>query len=109
MLSAIRGFFMRCAPLASEVGIDREAFDRATLHWMRHTFGHTMMDAEVDIRVVQKSLGHVNINTTALYSKADTEQMVRGLRMGVRNTKATTAVIDGTQTIHLQNEANSTD
>lgn len=82
MLSQIKGFFARCAPLANEAGIDREAFDNATVHWMRHTFGHSMVDAQVDIRVVQKALGHVNINTTAIYSKADMEQMVRGLRHG---------------------------
>jgi site-specific recombinase XerC len=82
MLAQIKSFFARCATLAQDAGIDREAFDNATLHWMRHTFGHSMVDAQVDIRVVQKALGHVNINTTAIYSKADMEQMVRGLRQG---------------------------
>ena len=82
MLTQIKSFFARCATLAQDAGIDREAFDNATLHWMRHTFGHSMVDAQVDIRVVQKALGHVNINTTAIYSKADMEQMVRGLRQG---------------------------
>ena len=82
MLSQIKAFFSRCAKLAQDSGIDREAFDHATLHWMRHTFGHSMVDAQVDIRIVQKALGHANLNTTAHYSKAGMEQMVRGLRQG---------------------------
>lgn len=82
MLSQLKAFFAQCAQNAADARIDREAFDNATLHWLRHTFGHTMVDAQVDIRVVQKALGHVNINTTAIYSKADMEQMVRGLRQG---------------------------
>ncbi len=87
MLSQLKAFFSRCAPLAQEAGVDREAFDHATLHWMRHTFGHSMVDAHVDIRVVQKALGHANLNTTAHYSKAEMEQMVRGLRQGASSVR----------------------
>lgn len=103
MLNQIKTFFSRCAVLAQESGIDREAFDHATLHWMRHTFGHSMVDAQVDIRVVQKALGHTNLNTTAHYSKAEMEQMVRGLRQGassVRDNRTNMASIEGTQKPH---------
>jgi site-specific recombinase XerD len=93
MLSQLKGFFKRCGRLAADEGIDSETFEKATLHWMRHTFGHTMVDADVDIRVVQKALGHVNINTTGAYSKADMEQMVRGLRQGKANTSSQTNAI----------------
>jgi site-specific recombinase XerC len=101
MLNQIKAFFSRCASLARESGIDRDAFDHATLHWMRHTFGHSMVDAQVDIRVVQKALGHANLNTTAHYSKAEMEQMVRGLRQGsasVRDNRDNLSSIEGTQT-----------
>lgn len=98
MLSQLKAFFARCAPLASDAGIDRDAFDKATLHWMRHTFGHSMMDAQVDIRVVQKALGHVNLNTTAHYSKADMEQMVRGLRHGAAAVRRTGAALPSPET-----------
>lgn len=85
MQTQLQRFFAKCASLASEHGIDREAFDMATLHWMRHTFGHTNVDNNVDLRVVQKAMGHVDINMTARYSKADRDQMVRGLREGKRS------------------------
>lgn len=83
MQSVLKSFFAKCAAQADAHGIERDGFERATLHWLRHTFGHSMVDANVDIRVVQKALGHVNINTTAIYSKADLVQMVRGLRQGM--------------------------
>lgn len=90
MLISIRRFFNKCAAAAPDHGVDKSAFEDATLHWMRHTFGHSMVDANVDMRVVQKAMGHVNINTTAIYSKADRDQMVRGLRDGSRSMQRAT-------------------
>lgn len=78
----IASFFGRCAKAAKAAGMDCEAFSAATLHWMRHSFAHSMVDAGVDLRVVQRAMGHANINTTAAYAKSDTEQMVRGIRRG---------------------------
>lgn len=99
LLTQMKAFFARCAPLAHEAGIDREAFDRGTLHWMRHTFGHSMVDAQVDIRVVQRALGHVNINTTMHYSKAGMEQMVRGIRHGASSIKQQAASAASIETV----------
>ena len=82
-MKAIMGaFFARCVPEAEERGLDPAHFKSATLHWLRHTFGHSMADAKVDIRIIQKAMGHVNMNTSGGYIKADLEQMVRGLRNG---------------------------
>ena len=83
MRLALKRLLAKCKNRAMELGLDDvEAFDLASLHWMRHTFGHTMADAQVDLRVLQKAMGHTNINTTAHYSKAELQQMVRGLRQG---------------------------
>ncbi|NBV88717.1 MAG: hypothetical protein EBR88_04260, partial [Betaproteobacteria bacterium] len=68
--------------VAAQRGMDTAAFQSATLHWLRHTFGHTMADSDVDLRIIQKAMGHVNINTTGHYSKAEVQQMVRGIRKG---------------------------
>lgn len=91
MASTLKRFLSKCTREAPRCGHDPEAFEKATLHWMRHTFGHSMTDAGVDIRVTQKLMGHVNINTTAIYSKADDEQMVRGARVGAAAMLATRA------------------
>jgi len=93
MKAVLESFFNRCAKSAQHTNLDVETFNNATLHWMRHTFGHTMVDSNVDIRVVQKALGHANINTTALYSKADMEQMVRGIRGGLQQANASAIAI----------------
>jgi site-specific recombinase XerD len=91
MLSQIKAFFSKCASKCHEAGLDSSDFERATLHWLRHSFGHSMVDANVDVRVVQRALGHANINTTAHYSKADMVQMVRGLRQGAASIQRQTA------------------
>ncbi len=104
MLSQFKRFFAKCTALAADAGIDHEAFEKATLHWMRHTFAHTMLDAEVDIRIAQKALGHANLNTTANYSKADVVQMIRGLRQGAETTRQRNVAIvsgDGHQPAQL--------
>lgn len=82
MASVLNRLLQKCKVAATERGMDTASFESASLHWMRHTFGHTMADAEVDLRVIQKAMGHVNINTTGHYSKAELKQMVRGLRVG---------------------------
>jgi site-specific recombinase XerD len=82
MRLALKRLLTKCRDRAMESGLDKSAFELATLHWLRHTFGHSMADASVDLRVLQKAMGHSNINTTAHYSKAELNQMVRGLRDG---------------------------
>lgn len=84
----LQRFLVKCTDTAVSRGMPRDTFASATLHWLRHTFGHTMADANVDLRVVQKAMGHADINMTAHYSKAGVEQMVRDLRQG-RATAAT--------------------
>lgn len=83
LLSSLKTLFRVCAASATDRGLDPEKLTSASTHWLRHTFGHTMVDAGVDIRSVQRAMGHGNINTTAAYSKVDMEQMVRELKAGV--------------------------
>lgn len=61
---------------------ERDHFLKASLHWFRHTFGTTMADQGVDLRTIQRQMGHANINTTAQYSKTNDRQMIRELRKG---------------------------
>lgn len=46
-------------------------FKKASTHWMRHTSATHQLDANVDIRIVQKNLRHANIKTTQIYSNID--------------------------------------
>jgi site-specific recombinase XerD len=76
-----KDFLGKCAD-TYEHQAEREQFFQASLHWLRHTFGTSMADLGVDLRTIQRQMGHANINTTARYSKKDNQQMIRELRVG---------------------------
>lgn len=55
------------------------AFDKASTHWMRHTFAHMGLaeGGDKSLATVQALLGHSNIATTGLYLKAEMGDRVR--------------------------------
>lgn len=57
----------RAAVLAAE--IDK----RVSMHTLRHSFATHLLEAKVDIRVIQVLLGHKRLDTTAMYVQVATE------------------------------------
>jgi integrase/recombinase XerD len=68
--------------LAKSAGIER----RITPHMLRHTSATTWLEAGLDIRYVQKLLGHQSISTTEIYTQVTDEGLRGAMRrvMGCR-------------------------
>lgn len=55
-------------------------FDKASTHWLRHTFAHRVLaTGQAQLPTVQALLGHENISTTGLYLEADMSDRVRAV------------------------------
>jgi Site-specific recombinase XerD len=66
-----QGVRRRLAVLARRSGIAR----RVTPHMLRHTAATQLLEAGVDIRLVQTLLGHATISTTQLYTHVTDESL----------------------------------
>ncbi len=77
----IKDFFKACVAKAHELGRDSESFERASLHWMRHTFAHQVLAATSnDLAVTQQLLGHSSIAVTSVYVKANMQQRIDAVK-----------------------------
>jgi len=77
LYKAIRGLFQSAADALRADGRSQEAkaFDRASVHWLRHTCGSHMGSAGVPVNLVQKLLGHASLTTTSIYTDSDDERL----------------------------------
>jgi site-specific recombinase XerD len=52
---------------------DAEIEKRVSMHTLRHSFATHLLEAKVDIRIIQTLLGHSKLETTALYAQVATK------------------------------------
>ncbi|MBK9520646.1 MAG: tyrosine-type recombinase/integrase [Rhodocyclaceae bacterium] len=77
LYKALRGFFQDAALSLHSLGKkhDATAFERASVHWLRHTCGSHMGSSGVPVNLIQKLLGHASVATTSIYTESDAERL----------------------------------
>ena len=65
---SVRQLSRVCQAAARDAGIDK----RVSMHTLRHSFATHLLEAKVDIRVIQVLLGHTRLETTARYAQVAT-------------------------------------
>ena len=48
---------------------------KVSAHTLRHTLATTMLNHDVDLRVIQEILGHSDIKTTQIYTHVDNQAL----------------------------------
>lgn len=76
MYSVLKVFF---ANVAKQHSVHAD-FEKASAHWMRHTFANQVLAAtDNDLSIVQQLLGHSSIQTTAIYVKANVDSRTKAI------------------------------
>ena len=79
MNDVLKGFFKAVGKGCGDEQL-QEDFERASCHWLRHTFAHGVLKASGnDLPVTQQLLGHKSISTTGIYLKADMGQRIEAV------------------------------
>ncbi len=76
----IKRFMARAAKTAPAAGLSAERFERASTHWMRHTFVRQALVDGADLVVVRDLAGHANIATTSIYSTQELARKIEAIR-----------------------------
>jgi site-specific recombinase XerD len=75
--AVLKRFFRQAAKTAEVVGLDARRFEKASTHWMRHTFVRQALVDGVPIEVASELAGHASIDTTSIYS---TQELARKIK-----------------------------
>jgi hypothetical protein len=81
---------MRCSSGSSamppnrrqQAGLDEQRFEKASTHWMRHTFVRQALVDGVPIEVASELAGHASIDTTSIYSTQELARKIKAVRGG---------------------------
>lgn len=71
------GFWKILQKAAHEAGLKKDI----TPHTFRHSFATHLLEAGVNLRIVQTLLGHSSLNTTQIYTHVDTKYLVETHRL----------------------------
>jgi integrase/recombinase XerD len=71
------GFWKMLQKAVLEAGLKKDI----TPHTFRHSFATHLLEAGVNLRIVQTLLGHSSLNTTQIYTHVDTKYLVETHRL----------------------------
>ena len=78
--AVLKRFFTQAAHSALQAGLDPNRFEKASTHWMRHTFVRQALVDGVPIEVVSELAGHASIDTTSIYSTQELARKIRAVQ-----------------------------
>jgi site-specific recombinase XerD len=76
----LKSFFKRAAKSAAAAGLDARRFEKASTHWMRHTFVRQALVDGMPIEVASELAGHLSIDTTSLYSTQELSRKIKAVQ-----------------------------
>lgn len=85
--AVLKRFFAQAAKTAQAAGLDPRRFDKASTHWMRHTFVRQALVDGVPIEVVSELAGHASIDTTSIYATQELARKIKAVQ-GMRRRRA---------------------
>jgi len=86
--AVLKRFFAQAAKTATRAGLDPRRFEKASTHWMRHTFVRQALVDGVPIEVVSELAGHASIDTTSIYSTQELARKIRAVQAMKRRVAA---------------------
>jgi site-specific recombinase XerD len=89
--AVLKRFFAQAAQSALQAGLDPHRFEKASTHWMRHTFVRQALVDGVPIEVVSELAGHASIDTTSIYSTQELARKIRAVQAMKRRVVASEA------------------
>jgi site-specific recombinase XerD len=78
--AVLKRFFRQAAKTAQADGLDARRFEKASTHWMRHTFVRQALVDGVPIEIASELAGHASIDTTSLYSTQELARKIKAVQ-----------------------------
>ena len=86
--AVLKRFFAQAAKTAMEAGLDAVRFEKASTHWLRHTFVRQALVDGLPIEVVSELAGHASIDTTSIYATQELARKIRAVQQMKRRVAA---------------------
>lgn len=78
--AVLKRFFAQASKTAKQAGLDQRRFEKASTHWMRHTFVRQALVDGVPIEVASELAGHSSIDTTSLYATQELARKIKAVQ-----------------------------